>query len=163
MSLPLRKAHVVQDRLDGEAVYLRPLGGDDITTNYLGWLNDPEVNRFLETRHRPQTMQTIREFVERVNTSDDAFLFGIFEICLETNQVVQAAGEIILSQLHNRMGTLARARISKSHRAHWAKCQRIKSTLGDDLDGQAPFEEMPGLDTALDRLFKGTQLDPLGV
>jgi ribosomal-protein-alanine N-acetyltransferase len=78
MSLPLRKAQVVQDRLDGDAVFLRPLGGDDITANYLGWLNDPEVNRFLETRHRPQTMQTIREFVEHVNASEDQFLFGIF-------------------------------------------------------------------------------------
>lgn len=77
MSMPLRKASVVQDRLDGEAIFLRPLGIDDVTANYLRWLNDPEVNRFLETRHRSQTMQTIREFVERVNTSDDEFLFGI--------------------------------------------------------------------------------------
>lgn len=77
MSVALKKASVIQERLDGDAVFLRPLGVDDVTENYLRWLNDPEVNRFLETRHLPQTMQTIREFVERVNASDDEFLFGI--------------------------------------------------------------------------------------
>jgi [ribosomal protein S5]-alanine N-acetyltransferase len=77
MSLALQKASVVQERLDGEAVFLRPLGLDDVTANYLRWLNDLEVTRFLETRH-PQTMQTVREFVERVNASNDQFLFGIF-------------------------------------------------------------------------------------
>ena len=77
MNLALQKASVVQDRLDGNAVFLRPLSLDDVTANYLRWLNDPEVTRFLETRHRPQTMQTIGEFVERVNASDDEFLFGI--------------------------------------------------------------------------------------
>lgn len=77
MSVALKKASVIQERLDGDAVFLRPLGVDDVTKNYLRWLNDPEVNRFLETRHLPQTMQTIREFVERVNASDDEFLFGI--------------------------------------------------------------------------------------
>ena len=68
----------MQDRLEGDAIFLRPLGLDDVTANYLRWLNDPEVSRFLETRHRPQSMQTIREFVERVNARDDEFLFGIF-------------------------------------------------------------------------------------
>lgn len=77
MSAPPKKAAVVQDRIDGDAVFLRPLGLDDVTANYLSWLNDPEVTRFLETR-QPQTLQTIREFVERVNARDDEFLFGIF-------------------------------------------------------------------------------------
>jgi RimJ/RimL family protein N-acetyltransferase len=78
MSAALRKADVVQGRLDGGAIFLRPLSLDDVTANYLHWLNDTDVTRFLETRLRPQTMQTIREFVERVNAREDEFLFGIF-------------------------------------------------------------------------------------
>lgn len=77
MSVALKKASGAQGRVDGDAIFLRPLSADDITETYLRWLTDPEIGRFLETRHRPQTMQTIREFVERVNARDDEFLFGI--------------------------------------------------------------------------------------
>ena len=76
MSLALQKASVIHDRLEGDAIFLRPIGIDDVKANYVRWLNDAEVTRFLETR-RPQTVETIREFVERVNASDDQFLFGI--------------------------------------------------------------------------------------
>ena len=82
MSLALKKASVAQGRVEGEAIFLRPLSADDVTEAYLRWLTDPEIGRFLETRHRPQTMQTIREFVERVNARDDEFLFGI---CLKAD------------------------------------------------------------------------------
>jgi len=78
MSVALRKADIVQDRFDGDAIFLRPLSLKDVTTNYLGWLEDPEVYRFLETRHHLQTIETVRAFVERVNSSDNEFLFGIF-------------------------------------------------------------------------------------
>lgn len=70
--------HAVSLRpLEGETIYLRRLGSEDVTEAYLHWLNDPQVNRFLETRHRPQSLQTIRDFVDRVNARDDEFLFGI--------------------------------------------------------------------------------------
>ena len=78
MNLALRKASVSQGRVEGDAIFLRPLSAEDVTESYLRWLTDPEIGRFLETRQRPQTVQTIREFVERVNARDDEFLFGIF-------------------------------------------------------------------------------------
>ena len=33
----------------------RLLSEDDVTQNYVDWLNDPEVNRYLETRHTHQS------------------------------------------------------------------------------------------------------------
>jgi [ribosomal protein S5]-alanine N-acetyltransferase len=78
VSAALKKTSVTHGRLDGDTIFLRPLGSEDITETYLRWLTNPEIGRFLETRHRPQTMQTIRDFVERVNARDDEFLFGIF-------------------------------------------------------------------------------------
>jgi RimJ/RimL family protein N-acetyltransferase len=78
MSVQLKKTAAVQARVEGDVVFLRRLELDDVTAHYLRWLNDPEISQFLETRHRPQTAQTIREFVERVNARDDEFLFGIF-------------------------------------------------------------------------------------
>lgn len=44
----------------------------------MGWLNDPEVNRFLETRHAPQTLESVAAFVAAVNAREDEHLFGVF-------------------------------------------------------------------------------------
>lgn len=64
----------------GSRLYLRSLTAADCGPHYVGWLQDPEVYRFLETRHRPQTAETIREFVAAVNAKADEHLFGIFLI-----------------------------------------------------------------------------------
>lgn len=45
-------------------VTLRPITLDDCTQKYVDWLNDPLVNRWLETRHRVQTMETITDYVK---------------------------------------------------------------------------------------------------
>jgi RimJ/RimL family protein N-acetyltransferase len=65
-------------RIDGERIYLRPLDEGDCTETYVAWLNDPAVNRFLETRHSPQTLESVREYVRGVNVRDGEHLFGIF-------------------------------------------------------------------------------------
>lgn len=64
--------------VDGSSIYLRSLGLEDVTETYVGWLNDPLVNRYLETRHRTQDFDAVRKFVERVNAKPDEHLFGIF-------------------------------------------------------------------------------------
>ena len=56
---------------------LRPLTSADVTDAYVGWLNDPEVNRYLETRHSPQTRESVAAFVEAVNGRADEHLFGV--------------------------------------------------------------------------------------
>lgn len=65
------------ERLVGERVLLRPLGAEDVTERYVGWLNDPEVNRFLETRHARQTLESVAAFVAQISTSADNWLFAI--------------------------------------------------------------------------------------
>jgi ribosomal-protein-alanine N-acetyltransferase len=59
-------------------VYLRTLTEADCTEWYVESLNDPNVNRFLETRHVRQTHETVLTFVSTVNSREDEFLFGIF-------------------------------------------------------------------------------------
>ena len=56
---------------------LRSLRQEDVTEAYVGWLNDPEVNRYLEVRFKPQTMESVRAYV---GGHDDRtrFLLGIF-------------------------------------------------------------------------------------
>lgn len=56
---------------------LRPLTEADVTDAYIGWLNDPEVTRYLETRHGAQTRESVRAFVAAVNARAEEHLFGI--------------------------------------------------------------------------------------
>lgn len=65
-------------RFDAVRLYFRPLTGADCSPQYLGWLTDPEVNRYLETRFAQQSIESIRAFVEGVNAGDGEHLFGIF-------------------------------------------------------------------------------------
>lgn len=58
-------------------VVLRPLVISDCTQRYVDWLNDPEVNRWLETRHHAQTSATIRDFVAQQTAQSDRHLFAI--------------------------------------------------------------------------------------
>ncbi len=64
--------------LESDRLLLRPLTGHDATQDYADWLNDQEVNQYLETRHSPQTQRSCVEFIEKMNSDPASHLFGIF-------------------------------------------------------------------------------------
>lgn len=64
--------------LNSERLYLRPLCPGDASPAYAAWLNDPEVNRFLEIRHQHHSVESCRQFVESMNDDPVQHLFGIF-------------------------------------------------------------------------------------
>jgi [ribosomal protein S5]-alanine N-acetyltransferase len=66
-------------RFETARLSFRPLGTEDCNATYLGWLNDPIINRFLETRHSEQSLESIRAFVEAVNARENEHLFGIIQ------------------------------------------------------------------------------------
>ena len=59
-------------------VYLRPLTEVDATARYAAWLNDPDVNRYLETRHGQQTVESCKRFIDDCNRDSCSHLFGVF-------------------------------------------------------------------------------------
>ena len=62
-------------------LFLRCLSEPDVGEKYLGWLNDPEVSKFLEVRHAPPTtIPQLWASVDAINSSVDSILFGIFLI-----------------------------------------------------------------------------------
>lgn len=65
--------------LEGERVRLRLVELTDCTDDYVAWLGDEEVNRYLETRWSVQTLSSIREFVAAMLVSHHSYLFGIFD------------------------------------------------------------------------------------
>lgn len=81
-------------------LYMRPLREEDVTQTYVDWLNNPEVNRYLETRHSVQTLDTCREFVRRCNADDLEHLFGVF--LKDSGRHVGNAKLGFINQLHRR-------------------------------------------------------------
>lgn len=65
--------------LQVESIFLKPLAAEMVTEEYVGWLNNPEVNQYLEVRHFNNTLETCKEFVELTNSDPCSYLFGIFD------------------------------------------------------------------------------------
>ena len=61
----------------GAKIYLRPLERADLTEAYLGWLNDAEVTRYLETGAFPATMHDLERFYQGVTGSTTEVIFAI--------------------------------------------------------------------------------------
>jgi len=68
----------------GVQIYLRPLEREDLNERYLGWLNDPEVNRYLESGIFPYTKDKLEEFYEQATKSPDQVILAIID--KETDQ-----------------------------------------------------------------------------
>ena len=57
---------------------LRTLKENDIGERYLSWLNEEEINRFLEVRFTGQTATSLRKYVASLNDSKDTLFLGMF-------------------------------------------------------------------------------------
>jgi ribosomal-protein-alanine N-acetyltransferase len=61
-----------------QRLFYKKLAESDVTESYSQWLNDSEVNRYIEARHTHHTVESCREFVRKVNLDPAHHLFGIF-------------------------------------------------------------------------------------
>lgn len=69
--------------LVGEKIFLRTLNSWDATSQYLSWLFDPDVIRYLEIRFSsPRTVEDLARYINSANDSDDNLMLGMF---LRTN------------------------------------------------------------------------------
>jgi RimJ/RimL family protein N-acetyltransferase len=64
--------------LKGDNVFLRPLEAKDCSIKYVDWLNDPEVNKYLESRWSSQNRASVKAFIQDIADSNHSILFGIF-------------------------------------------------------------------------------------
>lgn len=61
----------------GPRLYLRPVAMADAGKTYLDWLNDPEVNRYLESRFARVTMPELRAFIRSTRKHPDNVFLAI--------------------------------------------------------------------------------------
>lgn len=64
--------------LQTDKIYLQLLSEENASSEYAEWMNDYEVNRFLESRWKYQTADSVLDFVRYINKSENDILFGIF-------------------------------------------------------------------------------------
>jgi len=60
----------------GERIFLKILGEDDASEEYASWINDNEVNRYLETKKT--TVDDLKKYIAERARSDECLFFGIF-------------------------------------------------------------------------------------
>ena len=70
----------------GEKIYLRALERTDLEGEYLQWLNDHEVTRFMESGRTPTTADALAEYYSRVAGNANGVMMAIVE--LETDRHV---------------------------------------------------------------------------
>lgn len=66
-------------RWQNASVALRLLRPEDVSAAYVGWLNDPEINRFLESRFQHQDEASVAAFVGAMLASDRNLLLAIID------------------------------------------------------------------------------------
>src|SRR6059058_2556121 len=49
-------------QLETDRLTIVPFGAEHLTERYVGWLNDPEVVRYSEQRHRSHTLESCRAY-----------------------------------------------------------------------------------------------------
>lgn len=59
-------------------IELKSLTCENATTEYVEWLNNNEINQYLESRHTKQTIESIEQFISESNENLHVHLFGIF-------------------------------------------------------------------------------------
>ncbi|NQS89568.1 GNAT family N-acetyltransferase [Patescibacteria group bacterium] len=66
----------MQNIINGERIYLRELNQEDISPEYCNWLNDPMVNKFLETKKT--TIEELKQYVKEKKENSNCLFLGIF-------------------------------------------------------------------------------------
>lgn len=64
--------------LSGKKVNLRELRSEDVTEDYVNWMNDFEVVRFTESRFIRHDLECIKKYVRTFEENQNSVLLGIF-------------------------------------------------------------------------------------
>ncbi len=69
----MKKNHI----LETDRLRLTMLTKKNITNDYVSWLNDPEINQFLESRFQKHTIESLEKFFYETDQRDDIYFFAI--------------------------------------------------------------------------------------
>jgi len=58
--------------------YLKPLLSEEVNSDYLEWINNPELNAFLEAKYTNWTMDLLKKYVESFKGEKSKYIFAIY-------------------------------------------------------------------------------------
>ena len=73
---------------------------------------------------------------------EDPFLLRPGQMRLKTNQIIHRSRKVILSELNDGVGFLARMRIRKTNRLHRAESKSVFSSSRHHFHGHTSFEDL---------------------
>ena len=99
-------------RFSSDRVGFRKLNKDDVTQAYPDALNDPEICKYLETRHTKQTIETCRKFISECNLNPSEELYGMY--LLSNNHHI---GNIKIGYINKiyKVGTISLVLLDKNY------------------------------------------------
>ncbi len=80
----------------GTRIYLRMILPQDADRKYLAWMNDVQVNRFLESRLQKWNIQKLKRFITEINKSKNYLFLAIID--KDSNRHI---GNIKLGPIHS--------------------------------------------------------------
>lgn len=66
------------NKIVGSRIHFMSLDPNLISEKYVDWLNQPDVNRYLELRFLKNDIQSVAKFIGDLNSSLDNYFFGIY-------------------------------------------------------------------------------------
>jgi len=60
----MEKREKFHGSLKGERIYLREVRSYDANETYCGWMNDPSVSQYLESRFYPHTVKSLKKYIK---------------------------------------------------------------------------------------------------
>ena len=101
--------------LSGENYYLDEIQEFHIDNNYLGWLNDKEINKFLEIRFYEQNLESAKKYINSFKSNEEKKLWGIFY-----KQNKKLVGTVNLTNI-NLFHETCMVNIMVGDKEHWGK------------------------------------------
>lgn len=100
----------------GQKVILRPLMEEDFTSEYLRWLNDPEINRYSQRRSFPLSWEAMKSYKEYFSKNPQK---GFILAIIEKNKKIHIGNIAVVNiQLVNRCAEIA---ILIGNKDYWGK------------------------------------------
>ena len=65
--------------MSGVKCSIRPIRLSDATQHYVDWLNDKDVNKYLESRFSPATLSSVHAYVRDAMKEPDTYFFAILD------------------------------------------------------------------------------------
>ena len=66
------------DKIKTPRLIIKSLQVEDVSNKYIDWLNDIEINQYLEVRFKVHNYESCVEFIKKMQEDENEELFGIF-------------------------------------------------------------------------------------